>query len=132
MFRFPQHLLHHRSIRFRRFARKRYAAFASLHREVSIGRLSVAVCDQALLKSGRSVEMESIDALSGSDVSVGADADEPVRQMAQTMLLTEHALTANQTILHAALADATASVLTLCTFHQVLFAAGGEHLVLYS
>ena len=39
-------------IRFRRFTRKAYAAFVSIRREVTIGRVSRAICDKQLLKSG--------------------------------------------------------------------------------
>lgn len=40
-------------LRFKRFARKAYAAFVSMHREVTIGRLSRALCDRELVCSGR-------------------------------------------------------------------------------
>jgi len=42
-------------LRFKRFARKAYAAFVSMHREVTIGRLSRALCDRQLVCSGRVV-----------------------------------------------------------------------------
>lgn len=42
------------SIRFRRFLNKGYAAFASMHKQVSIGRVSLKVCDMEMLKSSRS------------------------------------------------------------------------------
>lgn len=42
-------------LRFKRFARKAYAAFVSMHREVTIGRLSRALCDRELVCSGRAV-----------------------------------------------------------------------------
>lgn len=41
--------------RFRRFTRKAYAAFASLHKQVSIGRVSAHVCDREMLKAGQSI-----------------------------------------------------------------------------
>ena len=40
-------------LRFKHFARKAYAAFVSMHREVTIGRLSRALCDRELVCSGR-------------------------------------------------------------------------------
>ena len=43
---------HHR-LRFRQFSRKAYAAFLSLHREVTIGRVSAGIADLELLKQGR-------------------------------------------------------------------------------
>ena len=42
-----------RSIRFRRFSHKAYAAFASMHRQVSIGRVSRLICDKELQKAGK-------------------------------------------------------------------------------
>ena len=44
--------LHQPTLRFRRFTRKAYAAFCSIHRHVTIGRVSRAICDRELLKSG--------------------------------------------------------------------------------
>lgn len=41
--------------RFRRFANKSYSAFNSMHKIVSIGRVSRHVCDKELLKSGISI-----------------------------------------------------------------------------
>lgn len=46
--------------RFRRFARKSYSAFMSLHREVSIGRVRAHVCNLEMLKSGRAVALCSL------------------------------------------------------------------------
>lgn len=43
------------AFRFRRFANKSYAAFNSMHKIVSIGRVSRNVCDKELLKSGISI-----------------------------------------------------------------------------
>lgn len=42
-----------RALRFRRFSHKAYAAFVSMHREVTIGRVSRAVCNLELVKAGR-------------------------------------------------------------------------------
>lgn len=42
-----------RALRFRRFSNKAYAAFVSMHREVTIGRVSHAVCNLELMKAGR-------------------------------------------------------------------------------
>lgn len=42
-----------RALRFRRFSNKAYAAFVSMHREVTIGRVSRAVCNLELVKAGR-------------------------------------------------------------------------------
>lgn len=40
-------------IRFRRFSRKGFSAFASMHRVVTVGRLAVYITDLQLRKSGR-------------------------------------------------------------------------------
>ena len=45
--------LRKRVLRFRRLTHKGYAAFASMHKEVSIGRLARKLCDMELLKTGR-------------------------------------------------------------------------------
>ncbi len=46
------HATYRTSIRFRRFERRGYAVFCSLHKQVSIGRMSVLACDSQLRKSG--------------------------------------------------------------------------------
>ncbi len=43
------------AFRFRRFARKSYAAFNSMHKVVNIGHVSRLICDKELLKSGISI-----------------------------------------------------------------------------
>lgn len=42
-----------KAYRFRRFANKAYAAFASLKKEVTIGCVSHYICDRELLKAGK-------------------------------------------------------------------------------
>lgn len=64
---------HSRAFRFRRFTHKAYAAFASMHRHVTIGRVGRAICDLELLKSGKAV-VASMALLAG----VSAFADEAV------------------------------------------------------
>ena len=44
-----------RSFRFRRFTRKAYAAFASMHRHVTIGHVRNHICDLEMLKSGKAI-----------------------------------------------------------------------------
>lgn len=41
---------HNTSIRFRRWTRKNYAVFASLHKTISIGNVVINICNQALKK----------------------------------------------------------------------------------
>ena len=45
-----------RVIRFRRFCRKAYAAFTSLHREVSVGRVAGYMTDLEMLKQGGAID----------------------------------------------------------------------------
>ena len=51
---FKNYSISKRAIRFRRFCHKAYAAFCSLHREVSIGRIAAYMTDLEMLKHGRS------------------------------------------------------------------------------
>lgn len=44
-------------LRFRKLTHKGYAAFVSMHREVTIGRLSRVLCDMEMLKAGRTVAL---------------------------------------------------------------------------
>ncbi len=64
---------HSHAFRFRRFTHKAYAAFASMHRHVTIGRVGRAICDLELLKSGKAI-LASVLLLFG----VSALADEAV------------------------------------------------------
>ena len=64
-----------RGIRFRRFCHKAYAAFCSLHREVTIGRVAGYMTDLEMLKQGKSIAVSALLLFS----AVGAvDADEGV------------------------------------------------------
>ena len=55
-----------RVYRFRRFSRKAYAAFASLHRQVSIGRIAGEIADLELLKAGKKTALGLLLALSAA------------------------------------------------------------------
>ena len=48
------------TIRFRRFCHKAYAAFCSLHREVTIGRVAAYMTDLEMLKSGKSIAVSAL------------------------------------------------------------------------
>ncbi len=52
-----KNFLHKRSLRFRRFCHKAYAAFRSLHREVTIGRIAPYMTNLEMLKQGKSVAL---------------------------------------------------------------------------
>lgn len=62
-------------IRFRRFCHKAYAAFCSLHREVTIGRVAAYMTDLEMLKSGKSIALSALLLLAGV---APAEADEGV------------------------------------------------------
>ena len=63
------------AIRFRRFCHKAYAAFCSLHREVTIGRVAAYMTDLEMLKSGKSIALSALLLLAGV---APAEADEGV------------------------------------------------------
>ena len=63
------------AIRFRRFCHKAYAAFCSLHREVTIGRVAAYMTDLEMLKSGKSIAISALLLLAGV---TPAEADEGV------------------------------------------------------
>ena len=52
-------------IRFRQFSHKAYAAFCSLHREVTIGRVAAYMTDLEMLKSGKSIAISALLLFSG-------------------------------------------------------------------
>ena len=64
-----------KGIRFRRFCHKAYAAFCSIHREVTIGRIAAYMTDLEMLKSGKSVAVSALLLFSGIAI---AEADEGV------------------------------------------------------
>ena len=78
MFKQFQTISHFRqrsAIRFRRFCHKAYAAFCSLHREVTIGRVAAYMTDLEMLKSGKSIAVSALLLLAGV---APAEADEGV------------------------------------------------------
>ncbi len=78
MFKQFQTISHFRqrsAIRFRRFCHKAYAAFCSLHREVTIGHVAAYMTDLEMLKSGKSIALSALLLLAGV---TPAEADEGV------------------------------------------------------
>ena len=69
-------ILKQQGIRFRRFCHKAYAAFCSLHREVTIGRVAAYMTDLEMLKSGKSVAVSAL-LLFSSIAAVEADEGVP-------------------------------------------------------
>lgn len=68
-------ILKQQGIRFRRFCHKAYAAFCSLHREVTIGCVAAYMTDLEMLKSGKSVAVSALLLFSGI---AAVEADEGV------------------------------------------------------
>ena len=46
-----------KAFRFRRFTRKAYAAFASMHRQVTIGHVALHICNLEMLKAGKAIAL---------------------------------------------------------------------------
>ena len=68
-------ILKQQGIRFRQFSHKAYAAFCSLHREVTIGRVAAYMTDLEMLKSGKSIAVLALLLFSGI---AAVEADEGV------------------------------------------------------
>ena len=68
-------ILKQQGIRFRQFSHKAYAAFCSLHREVTIGRVAAYMTDLEMLKSGKSIAISALLLFSGIPA---VEADEGV------------------------------------------------------
>ena len=68
-------ILKQQGIRFRQFSHKAYAAFCSLHREVTIGRVAAYMTDLEMLKSGKSIVVSALLLFSGI---AAVEADEGV------------------------------------------------------
>ena len=68
-------ILKQQGIRFRQFSHKAYAAFCSLHREVTIGRVAAYMTDLEMLKSGKSIAVSALMLFSGI---AAVEADEGV------------------------------------------------------
>ena len=68
-------ILKQQGIRFRQFSHKAYAAFCSLHREVTIGRVAAYMTDLEMLKSGKSIAVSALLLFSGI---AAMEADEGV------------------------------------------------------
>ena len=60
-----KHIQQPKGIRFRRFCHKAYAAFCSIHREVTIGRIAAYMTDLEMLKSSKSVAVSALLLFSG-------------------------------------------------------------------
>lgn len=66
------------TVRFRRFTRRSYAVFASLHREVTIGTLQGSTIDSQLRKSGLGVEILKFNKIGDSERQSTINEDEDI------------------------------------------------------
>lgn len=87
----------HQSYRFRRFAHKAYSAFASMHREVSIGRVSRAICDLEMLKAGRTTVLCGVVMCSSFALADDSPQGLTAEEMAQQLSLQEVLVQAKKT-----------------------------------
>lgn len=82
-----------KAIRFRRFSHRAYAAFASMHREVTIGRVARAICDLEMQKAGRSLVLLAAAMVWGSsyanDSTGGLSADDVRQQLSLQEVLVQ-------------------------------------------
>lgn len=85
------------SYRFRRFAHKAYAAFASLHREVTIGRVSRTICDLEMLKAGRTAVLCGMVMTTGMALADESPTGLSPDEMAQQLSLSEVLVQAKKT-----------------------------------
>ncbi len=83
-----------KAIRFRKFKNKGYAAFASMHREVTIGHVSRRVCDMELLKAGKKVAVCSLALTLGAAATAAASVPPDSGDIAERLLLQEVQVTA--------------------------------------
>ena len=74
-----RHYPSNRPFRFRRFCHKAYAAFRSLHREVTIGRIAGYMTDLEMLKQGKSIALSAALLIAGACPAEADDnaADDP-------------------------------------------------------
>ena len=96
------HLRQRSAIRFRRFCHKAYAAFCSLHREVTIGRVAAYMTDLEMLKQGKSVAVSALLLFSGiaaAETDEGLPSDS-VSLTAQQLSLQEVLVTAHKAEVH--------------------------------
>lgn len=89
------------SYRFRRFTNKAYAAFASLHRQISIGRVSRSICDLEMLKAGRTIVLCGLTISSGMALADESPTGLSPDEMAQQLSLSEVLVQAQKTDLTA-------------------------------
>lgn len=90
-----------RALRFRRFTAKAYAAFCSLHREVTIGTLAAYVTDREMLKAGRRVAAAGTLLLLAGMVYAEDQAPSGIPLSAEDLSLQEVLVTAQKAEVHA-------------------------------
>ncbi len=86
-----------RSFRFRRFCHKAYAAFVSLHREISVGRVAGYMTDLEMLKQGKTIALAAMAFCTLSVTATETDgADGPALEPAMTAEQTQRTVETRQ------------------------------------
>lgn len=95
-------------IRFRKFSNKSYAAFMSLHREVTIGVVSSDIADRELLKSGKTRRLDYVAGLCRKIGDLEQDSDE--RPPLAILVIGQNIMPENVN-------DVPAAVITILEYH---------------
>lgn len=87
-----QYISQQTPLRFKRYSRKGYAAFRSMHREVVVGHVVNDIADRQLAKSGRTAEYATVSVANGSFVADETDTMDDMGVLKSTMLLVSEQL----------------------------------------
>ena len=98
-----------RRVRFRRFCHKAYAAFCSLHREVTIGRIAGYMTDLEMLKQGKSAVLSAL-LLTGGVLTAQADEGIP-----DSTLVTDRQLSLQEVLVVSQKAEVNSAAYRLIT-----------------
>lgn len=108
-------IIQNHSYRFRRFTRKAYAAFASMHRHVTIGHVANRICNLELLKAGKTMALCA--AMTGSIYGYADEELSPDEQnVANEIALQQLDVVAN----NARLSSSTVAQLTVFTRQDII------------
>lgn len=84
------------AIRFRQFAHRSYSAFASLHQEVTIGRVSARICNLEMLKAGHTMVLPIALMLAGPVAATESTDSLTAEEFAQQLKLQEVLVTSEK------------------------------------
>lgn len=85
-----KHLFTKKAFRFKQFSGKAYAAFASIHREVTIGSVCAKIADKEMLKAGRAVALVCL-LLAGGIASAEEEAPDEGSPQTEELIATNAA-----------------------------------------